>query len=389
LQYGSPDLAAAIADADWIVFAMLDYAPDTYPSSTALKEFLREWTIGQATQNIIVMAHEAPYYLDTTEVSKLTAYYGLYGKEQPFVDASARVLFREYAPAGESPVTVDGVGYDLGRRLLPDPDQVISVLWVDLPPEVEGTPEPVKLEVGDPLRIRTSLIRDHNGNPVPDGTPVTFHYVYVDEGLGGQVEAMAINGIAETALTLEHAGILEIRATSDPAQNSLPLQVINQGETTEILTPTPTPTPTFTPTPTSTPTSTPTPTPTMTATATPSPTIEPVVEPPPPPSPRVKWPDLIWALVGMIAAGGVVVVVGRGAQVTARAVTPLSRAVLLSGACALAGYIYYGLGLPGSTFVDGITPGLRGLFVGFACGLVPLLVVFFVVRLGQRRRERT
>jgi beta-N-acetylhexosaminidase len=388
LQYGSPDLAATIAEADWIVFAMLDYAPDAYPSSTALKEFLREWTIGQATQNIIVMAHEAPYYLDTTEVSKLTAYYGLYGKEQPFVDASARVLFQEYAPAGESPVTVDGVGYDLGRQLLPDPDQVISVLWVDLPPEVEGTPEPVKLEVGDPLRIRTSLIRDHNGNPVPDGTPVTFHYVYVDEGLGGQVEAVAINGIAESALTLEHAGILEIRATSDPAQNSLPLQVVNQGETTEILTPTPTPTPTFTPTATSTPTSTPTPTPTMTPTATPSPTIEPVVEPPPPPAPRVKWSDLIWALVGTVAAGGVVVVVGRGAHVTARVVTPLSRAVLLSGACALAGYIYYGLGLPGSLFIDGITPGLRGLFVAFACGLVPLLIVFLVGRLGQMWRDR-
>jgi beta-N-acetylhexosaminidase len=388
LQYGSPDLDAAIGEADWIVFAMLDYAPDEYPSSMALKEFLREWTIGQATQNIIVMAHEAPYYLDTTEVSKLTAYYGLYGKEEPFVDSSARVLFQEYAPAGQSPVTVDGVGYDLGKQLLPDPEQVISVVWADQPPEVEGTPEPVKLEVGDPLRIRTSLIRDRNGNLVPDGTPVTFHYVYLDEGLGGQVEAVALSGFAETVLTLEHAGVLEIRATSDPARSSLPLQVINQGETTEILTPTPTPTPTptYTPTPTPTPTSTPTPTPTWTPTSTPSPTVVLEIEPPPLPAPRVQWFDLVWALAGIVAASGVVVLLGRGAQLRSRIVTPLSRAVLLSVAFGLAGYVYYGLGLPGSDLVDEIMPGLRGLLVGFVCGLVPVILILLVARLGERRR---
>ena len=386
LQYGSPDLDAAISEANWIVFAMLDYAPDLHPSSMALKEFLREWTIGQATQNIIVMAHEAPYYLDSTEVSKLTAYYGLYGKEGPFVDASARVLFQEYAPAGQSPVTVDGVGYDLGKQLLPDPDQVISVVWADQKPEVEGTPEPVKLEVGDPLRIRTSLIRDSNGNLVPDGTPVTFHYVYVDEGLGGQVEAIALNGFAETVLTLEHAGILEIRATSDPAMNSLPLQVINQGETTEILTPTPTstPTPTHTPTPTSTPTATPTLTPTWTPTSTPSPTAELEVEPPPQPTPRVQWSDLVWALAGMVAASGASVLVGREAQLKSRIVTPLSRAALLVGVFGLAGYVYYGLGLPGSAIVDGIMPGLKGLLIGFVCGLVPVQLIFVLARLSER-----
>ena len=388
LQYGSPDLEAALGEADWIVFAMLDYAPDEYPSSMALKEFLREWTIGQATQNIIVMAHDAPYFLDTTEVSKLTAYYGLYGKEEPFVDASARVLFREYAPAGQSPVTVDGVGYDLGKQLLPDPEQIISVLWSDQPPEVEGTPEAVKLEVGDPLRIRTSLIVDHNGNLVPDGTPVTFHYVYLDEGLGGQVEAVALNGFAETVLTLEHAGVLEIRATSDPATNSLPLQVINQGETTEILTPTPTPTPTptHTPTPTPTPTSTPTATPTLTPTPTPSPTIEPEVTQPPQPTPRVQWFDLVWALAGILAAGGLIVLVGRGARLTVRIVTPVSRAALLGGVCGLAGYVYYGLGLPGSDIVDGIMPGLRGLLIGFVCGLVPVLLILLLARLGERKK---
>jgi beta-N-acetylhexosaminidase len=122
LQFGSPDLDAVIRNADWIVFAMLDYEPDLYPSSTAVKQFLREWTVGLETQNIVVMAYEAPYYLDTTEVSKLTAYYGIYSKVEAFVDASVRALFLEYAPSGQSPVTVDGVGYDLVKQLAPAPE---------------------------------------------------------------------------------------------------------------------------------------------------------------------------------------------------------------------------------------------------------------------------
>jgi hypothetical protein len=82
----------------------------------------------------------------------------------------------------------------------------------------------------------------------------------------------------------------------------------------------------------------------------------------------------------------VVVLVGRGAHVTARIVTPLSRAALLSGVCGLAGYVYYGLGLPGSDIVDGIVPGLRGLLIGFVCGLVPVLLILFLARLSERRR---
>ena len=219
LELGSPDLDDLIRNAEWIVFAMLDYAPEAHPTSQALRQFLRDWTASLETQNVIALAYEAPYYLDTTEVSKLTAYYGLYSKAQPFIDASVRALFLEFALTGRSPVTVEGVGYDLARELAPDPEQVISVLWADQPEPVEGTPPPVQLDVGDPLRVRTSVIVDHNGNAVPDGTPVVFNYVYLDEGLGGQVEATTINGIAETTLTLEHAGVLEIRASSEPAQN--------------------------------------------------------------------------------------------------------------------------------------------------------------------------
>ena len=69
---------------------------------------------------------------------------------------------------------------------------------------------------------------------------------------------------------------------------------------------------------------------------------------------------------------------------TWRIVTPLSRAALLGGGCGLAGYVYYGLGLPGSVVLDGILPGLRGLLIGFVCGLVPVQLILLLARLSER-----
>ena len=51
------------------------------------------------------------------------------------------------------------------------------------------------------------------------------------------------------------------------------------------------------------------------------------------------------------------------------------RAVLWSVVCGLAGYLFYGLGLPGSVLLEGMAPGLRGLLIGFVCGLLPLVVI--------------
>ena len=234
--------------------------------------------------------------------------------------------------------------------------------------------------MGDTLNVQTTVILDQNGNPVPDGTPVLFHYIYQGKGLGGQVEAMTTGGIAQAPITLEHEGELQITASSDPAYNSGPLVVRLLGETTEILTPTPTPTPTSTPTPTATPTPTPTPTPTATATPTPTPT--PVPAPPPPPEPRVRWLDLILALLGAAGAAGIVFVTTQRLPLEASSWDPGVRLPLWSAVCGLAGYVFYGLALPGSGILEGVIPGLRGLLIGFACGLLPLVFVAF-----QRLRE--
>jgi beta-N-acetylhexosaminidase len=329
------------------------------------------------TKNVVVMVYGAPYYLDTTEVSKLTAYYGIYSKTDPFVEMSVQALFQEFVPKGKSPVTVEGVGYNLSEQLRPDLSQVIAVTPADQPEATEGTPQPVRLKVGDPLRVRTSAIVDRNGNPVPDGTPVIFHAVYVEtEGLGRNFDATTVNGVAETTVTLEREGILQITATSDPAFNSRPLEVRLVGEVVQFVTPTPLPTPTYTPTPTPTPTATPTSTPT------PEPTATAVVEIPlpPPPEPRVKGVDLLLALLGMGLASGVAMVVAHRSQMrlnTRNWASP-GRVALWSVVCGLAGYLFYGLGLPGSGLMVGVSPGLRGLLIGFCCGLLPLVAIVWL-----------
>ncbi|MFN2291245.1 MAG: glycoside hydrolase family 3 N-terminal domain-containing protein [Anaerolineae bacterium] len=386
LAFDTPDLGPALREADWIVFAMLDVAAEAQPSSTALKDFLKEWRGGLENKSVVVLAYGAPYYLDTTEVSKLTAYYGIYSKTDPFVDASVRALFQEFPPQGKSPVTVDGVDYDLAEILSPDANQEISVDRADKPPATEGTPEPVELEVGDSVRVRTSVIVDHNGNPVPDGTPVTFVAYYLQEQVERRQMAATVDGVAEATITLELAGEIEIRAISEPAINSRPLVVI-MGDTTVFLTPTPTSTPT--PTPTSTPTATPTSTPTATPTLTPTPTPTVVVEvaPPPPPEPRVRWLDLVLALLGMAAAAAAVFfsAVGLGFR-TNGSPSPV-RLSLWSGVCGLAGYLFYGIGLPGSRVLEGVTPGVRGLIIGLVCGLLPLAYAIVFAWRGRRVKE--
>ena len=369
--YDTSGIGTLLADADWILFAMLDYAPLEYPNSVALKRFLSEWRGGLETKNVVVLAYAAPYYLDTTEASKLTAYYGVYGRVDPFVDASVRALFQEFAPEGYSPVTIDGVGYDLSTVLAPDPDQEISVDVADKPSTGPGTPQPIKLEVGDPLTVTTSLIVDHNGNPVPDGTPVVFTALYLESQLQRRTEAQTKNGVAKATITLEMAGEIEIRATSDPAFHSLPLGVI-LAETTLFFTPTPTPTPTPTSTATPSPTPTLTPSPTSTATPSPTPTPAPRVMDPPAPRPRVQWLDLWLALVGTAAAAASVITIVRGLGFRPGSLPSLARLALWSGVCGLIGYLFYGLGLPGSRWLEPVLPGLRGLIVGFVFGLLPL-----------------
>lgn len=383
LSGGKPDLAAYLKEAGLIVFGMLDHAPGPEPSSSALKLFLREYASTPDTQKLIVLAYQAPYYLDTTEVSKLTAYYGLYGKTEAAIEASIRALFLEFTPTGKAPVTVEGVGYDLNRQLSPDPGQVIQVLPEEKPVSAKETPEPLNLQVGDPLNVRTSVIRDRNGNAVPDLSVVVFQFVYQGVGLGGQMEAYTVNGVASATITLEREGELQITATSDPAKTSIPLVVRLSGGVSQILTPTPAPTltPEPSPTPSPSPTSEPTPSPTPGTPGTVGAEQEPL-----PPEPRLRWPDLVLALAGMAGAAGVVRATAERAKLEARRWNPPLRLALWSGVCGLIGYLVYGLGLPGTAFLGPLPAGVRGLLIGLTCGILPLGAIPWLRSRRLRRR---
>lgn len=234
-----------LQEAEWILFAMLDVNPG-YPASDVVKLFLRQRSDSLRGKNVIVMAYGAPYYLDTTEISKLTAYYCVYGKTRPLIEASVRALFQEFRPQSSPPVSVGGINYDLIARLEPDPDQIIGLEAISLNEEGKGTPStltpaplspelgitltPVGVKVGGKLQVRTGLILDRNGHPVPDGTPAVFRLFYPAESLElPRYETTTVNGVAEMVITLEKVGQLEITATSGPASRSSKLLATIQG----------------------------------------------------------------------------------------------------------------------------------------------------------------
>ncbi len=172
-----PDLERDLNRANWIVMAMLGDSGNI-SSFEILKRFLAERPDLFQQKRLIVFAMTAPYYLDATNISKLTAYYGLYSKVSPFIDAAAYLLFGELRATGSPPVSVPGIGYDLNDALFPDPGFTIP-LEFDIPSPQQvitgtTTPEPLpppEYRIGDMVPLRAGMIYDFNGNPVPDGTP--------------------------------------------------------------------------------------------------------------------------------------------------------------------------------------------------------------------------
>jgi beta-N-acetylhexosaminidase len=250
-------LERSLRRANWIVFAMLSDQKNT-PSFQTLRRFLNERPDLFQQKRLIVFALCAPYYLDATNISKLTAYYGLYGKTPQTPDIIAYLLFGELRATGASPVSIAGTSYNLNEALFPDPDRPIP-LELDLPAEaptpeatttVEPTPPP-EFRVGDIIPLRAGVILDHNGNPVPDGTPVSFIFTISGEATSIRQDQVTHGGIARTTYTVTAPGSLDIYAESENARSAL-LQIDIPSPTGEVatLTPTPEPTQTHSPTPT-------------------------------------------------------------------------------------------------------------------------------------------
>jgi len=248
---------AAIEAADWIIFVMLDVAPVTAPTSTAVKRLLGDHPDLLDDQKSVVLALHAPYYLDATEMSKLTAYFGVYSKTSPFLESAVHALFRRYPPIGAPPVDVPGTRFaDLDARLLPDPALKIPLIVEDGDGnQIAGNAielaakERPALAAGSLMRLRLGPIADHNSHPVPDGTLVTFDLRYEGEEVALMMEpTVTRSGMAVREVTPDRGGILQISARAHAASSgdeigvviippAAPTPAVDATETTSPATP--------------------------------------------------------------------------------------------------------------------------------------------------------
>jgi beta-N-acetylhexosaminidase len=332
-----------IKAARWIIFLTIDES-QIVPSSTSLRRFLNQRIDLLQQKQIVVFSMGAPFYLDSTDISKLSAYYALYSKIPQVTDIAARLLFHDIRPNGAVPVSVPSLGYDLNLIVQPNPAQTITLNIEQSGENGEneiGTPSPgvlTEYRSGDLVTIFTDPIVDQNGNKVPDNTEVRF-YVMRGEGIGAQsapIVAQTQHGIARVVIRLEGTGVIQVRAESERARNStvlsfdLPPAVSENGQ--PVI-------PTDTPTPTLTPTETPTLTPTHTTTPTPNPTPEPVVE-----IRDIHFGD--WFMSFMVT-----LVIGISTYWAALAAGQIRwgiRSAFLALIGGLLGYCYLALNLPGS-----------------------------------------
>lgn len=365
----------ALREADWIIFAMLnDGANTTDPYAGALSRFLSQRPDLAASRQVIVMAHDAPYFLDSTEISKLTAFYGVYSRTNPFIDAAVRALFLESPLAGAPPVSVDGIRYDLFRQTQPNPAQIIKLFLV-LDGETQAPPaeRPVDAAIGEILTLQTGIITDRNGNPVPDGTVVRFMLRDRIQGTDTIIgDNPTVSGSARLDYILDARmgpGQFRITAESGEATLSEEVDIVIEDEAQLAII-----VPTSAPTATATPTITPTPTPEPTATATLEPataTPEPVAEAPPP-GLLLELSDLR-TLVAMFSGLLTTVVLGVALDRTPSASKSRRVGRLVWGVVgALVAYNYVALGLPGSAVLAPLG-SLAGLVVTVAGGALGIL----------------
>ncbi|MDX1600593.1 MAG: hypothetical protein R3191_03655, partial [Anaerolineales bacterium] len=357
------ELDEVLRAADWLVISVQDVSSERF-GANALQLLLNERPDLVQNKRVVVFGFDVPYGLDATNLSRIDAYYNLYTASDPAVDIAARLLFQEISPPGAPPVSVPGIGYELIEALKPDPDQLIPLR---IEAEVaEGTPTPSAergLTQGSLVSVETGVIRDHNGNPVPDDTPVEFLLTNQADNITQTLEAVTEDGVARVSFRLDRQGMLVIQARSDPALRSDVLQLnVQEGVPAfpTVIAPTPLPTETAEPTPT--------------ASAVP-PTPEQEGEQPEEAAVEREGVRPVDFILGLL---GIAMVAGGGYFYTARSRRwgPLRiRALLVATVGGFAFYNYLALGLPGATDVMHALGAFAGPVVGLAGAMLGLLVL--------------
>lgn len=245
------NIGASMDQADWIIIAFSQFKLNS-EESVAFQRLFSEKPGLVRNKKIIGFAFNAPYYPDATDISKFTAYYALYSKTPQFIEIAARTLFKEISPTGDLPVSVSSIGYDLINATTPNANQVIALMVIQEtsePGEAQNSTssqdEVIVINAGDNLVLQTGVIKDQNGNPVPDGTVVRF---MVDDqtssGSVEQIESQTISGVAKTSYRIPDKGTVQITVTADPAMISqiLKMEITPGGGTITSIDPTISPT---------------------------------------------------------------------------------------------------------------------------------------------------
>jgi beta-N-acetylhexosaminidase len=351
------DVESAVISADWLIFVVLDSRDGRY-GSDALKLLLDQRPDLARTKKLVVFAMDVPYILDATDISKVDAFYALYDSSGPFVDIAAKLLFLEATANSSSPVSIQGIGYELINATAPDPDQIIQ-LHIAMEDEAQAEEG---FSVGDLITIETGVIMDTNGHRVPDRTPVDFHVSQQAEGIPPQVlSAVTQDGVASIQLALERTGLIEVSAQSGAARLSETLQLnVQLGVAAQATVISPTRMPTATSEPTRTPLA-PTPTPGESASSNSS-TSTP---------PSMGWADLVLGFLGVAIAGvgGFYITSSGGFRKQAQV-----RCVLVVVIAALGGYNYLALKLPGSELLIEAVGKFAGLILALIAGGLGLIV---------------
>ncbi len=245
----SQELEAALTNST-VILALLRGPLSSLPETSAFQNLLAQKPALIRNKKIYVFALEAPYYLDSTEVSKVNAaYYGVYSKNDSCLDVAARLLFGDLTPEGASPVSIEGIGYSLLTALSPDPDQLIEIT-VGLtsarpltpvavtPTEKTPTISPVPLgfSQGDKITFLAGPVLDHNKHPVPDDTQLQFIVSYPAENIPPlYLSAFTKNGMAQADYVLDRKGQMQVSASSEPAKNSMIIR-LNVGDKPAFIT---------------------------------------------------------------------------------------------------------------------------------------------------------
>ncbi len=232
-----PDLEIALTNSSVIVALIRTPSPNT-PESYAFQKLLAERAALIGNKKIFVFALGAPYYLDSTEISKIDAYYALYSKHPSCIEVGARILLGDITPVGASPVNIKGIGYNLLTVLSPDPDQMIQIsVGLYGAPTASATPTgaatqtqtvsptPIGFSLGDHITFIAGPILDQNQHVVPDGTGLTFQIDFPEEDLRQYLDTNIVNGMAQVDYVLKKQGVMQVTAFSEPAKNSTILQL--------------------------------------------------------------------------------------------------------------------------------------------------------------------